>query len=350
MRLTHFELFKAVIGDRFKYLEGYFQAFDKFDIDHTSSIPESTFNQIFTIDICKDIFGTPNLDRSTRAQRKMDLAVIRQIYHLWKDKNYFDLSPKLCPIITGTDLVDVDTFFLQAPYRSLFLSLPKGNGFFIPNTQTGLHEVDGVYITFDDFKREEKLVMPGKSIEGATKHMNMVIYGENKGIFGDAILFFDLLFFEDKVSDSIERNREILDNPSYWDYVVNIFNFVTKVLLYINCSNVSILKVAGMDIEEKLRNLKSPTKKRKLIKKYGKISSAAHKILDVSISLDSDSPGSSDGAHTKLGPKSLEKVRRHFKTQRYGQNNSQSKIIVVESYLRGEGAEYYRETYKHRVS
>ena len=350
MRLTHFELFKAVIGDRFKYLEGYFQAFVKFDIEHNKSVPEFIFNQVFNVDICKYIFGTPDLDRSNRAQRKMDLAVIRQIYHLWKDKNYFDLSPKLCPLIASTDLVDVDTFFLQAPYRSMYLSLPKGSGFFIPNAQTGLHEVDGIYITFDDFKGKEKLVMPGKNIEGATKHMHMVICGENKGVFGDAILFFDLLFFEGKISDSIKRNREILDNPNHWDYIVNIFNFVTKVLLYINCSNVSILKVAGMDIEEKLRNLKNPAKKRKLIKKYGKISSAAHKILDVSISLNPDSSGFSEGTRTKLKPKSLEKVRRHFKTQRYGQNYSQSKIIVVESYLRGEGAEYYRKIYKHRVS
>lgn len=352
MRSTHLELFKTALGPAFEYIERFFKEIKALDIDDKHPLEENIFDRIFPADTIGKLFGTPDLDRSQRIQRKMDLAVLREIYHLWSDQNYFDLSPRLCSMLIDADLKDVDTFFLRAPYRSMYLSLPKGNGLMIPNTRTGLHEVEGIYITVDDYETPKNMLLAGSGevLMEATKHVHMVVCGEQKGDFGDAIMFFDLVFFEGKISDSIEKNKDILNRPNTWDYIVSIFDFVTRVLLYINCANVSILKVAGLDIEAKLRELKNPAKKRKLLQRYSKISPQAHSLLDITISIDPDAH-SSTGKSSNTGVlKSLEKVRAHFKTQRFGVGWSESKIILVQSYIRGDGAEFYKEKRTFKIS
>lgn len=353
MRTTHLESFKAILGERFGYLERYYDEIKKLDTDDKHPLTEDVFDRIFNPELCCLLFGTPDLDRTTRVQRKMDLAVLREIYHLWRDKNYFDLSPSLCSMLIDADLKDIDTFFVRTPYRSMYLSLPKGNGLKISNPQSGLHEVEGIYITCDDFTDPKDLILAQNSeaLKDVTRHIHMIICGEHKGVLGDAILFFDLVFFEGKVSDSIERNKVILNSPAIWDHIVELFNFVTKVLLYINCSNVSILKVAGMDIDAKLRELRNPAKKRKLIQRYIKTSTQAHSYLDVCISLDPDTKDSNKGGQRILGgSKSLEKVRAYFRTQRFGTELSQSKIIMIQSYLRGEGAEFYKDKKVYKIT
>lgn len=352
MRATHLELFKITLGERFSYLERYYENISKIDDKDNHPIPESVFDSIFSAEACSKIFGTLNLNRSERNQRKMDLAVIREIYHLWKDHNYFDISPKLCSRLIDTDLKDVDTFFLRAPYRSMYLSLPTGNGLFIPNAETGLHEVESIYITFDEFKDPQNIVIPfqDKVLKNAIKHIHLLICGKANKLIENPVSFFDLIFFEGKVSESISQNQIILNRPNLWNHIVEIFNYATKVLLYINCSNVSIQKIAGLDIEEKYRNLRNPTKKRKLLKKYGRISPESHSLLDLVINRDHNTTNKTNNHPIFSGPKSLEKVRPHFKTQRYGESRAQSKIIWVESYIRGEGSEFYRNKRTYKVT
>lgn len=350
MRITHFELLQMFLGNTFKYLEQYYGALSTVDTDPDHPIPEYIFDKAISAQTCSQLFGTPNDDRSSRIQRKMDLAVLQQTYHLWKDQRYFEISPALTSKLIDTDMKDTDTFFLRAPGRSMYISLPKGNGLFIPNSKSGLHEVDSIYLTFNDYEEAQDLLLPiqQKKIEGVTKHIHMLVCGEQKGTFGDAVMFFDLIFFEGKVSASIEKNKEILENHSLWPYMTTIFNFVSKVLLYINCANISIQKIAGLDLESKLEGLKGSAKKRKLLQKYSKISPKAHNLLDVVINHDQN-PHGGDKTVTMLGPKSLEKVRPHFKTQRYGTGRAQAKIIWVESYIRGEGTEFYQDKHTYKV-
>lgn len=352
MRITHFELLQSILGENYKYLEMFFESMDLIDKDPDHPLLEPVFDKIFPPETCARLFGMPNDDRTSRIQRKMDLAVLRQSYHLWKDKKYFDMTPELTSRLKDAELRDVDTFFVRAPFRSMYLSFPKGNGIFIPNNISGLHEIDGIYLTFEDFGGPKDLPLLNKDtmLKGATKHIQMLVCGEAKETFGDAVMFFDLIFFEGKVSDSIERNKDLLDNPALWDHIVEVFNFVAKVLLYINCANTSIQKVVGLDIEEKLRNLKGSAKKRKLLQKYSKISPQAHSILDIVISRDEGLPGQTSDPSKILGSKSLEKVRMHFKTQKYGAGLSKSKIILVDSYIRGEGAEFFREKKVFKVT
>jgi hypothetical protein len=352
MRITHFEVLKAYLGKNFNYLEQFFKNMSMLDTIPEQPIREPIFDKIFNPDICSGIFGTPGEDRTSRVQRKMDLAVIRQTYHLWKDQNYFDITPQLTSRLIDAELRDVDTFFIKAPFRSMYLSLPKGNGIYIPNNISGLHEVDSIYITFEDFggPKDIPLFNADNILCGATKHMQMLVCGETKKTFGDSVMFFDLIFFEGKVSDSIERNKEILDNPELWKHIVDVFYFVAKVFLYINCANTSIQKIIGLDVEEKLRNLKGSAKKRKLLKRYGKVSPQSHSLLDIVIDKDQELHKLSSDQKDLLGSKSLERVRMHFKTQRYGVGLANSKIILVDSYIRGDGAEFFREKKVFRVT
>lgn len=351
MRITHFETFQTLIGKRKEYLFSYFDAITAIDRDQDTPLEESLFDRVLPATACAQLFGTPHLDRSVRIQRKMDLAVIRHMYHLWKDKNYFDVAQGLYDRLRDTDLKDVDTFFLRAPFRSMYINLPKGNGLYVPNNQTGLHEVESIYLLMDDYKEPQDIRMPSKNltINGATKYMHMLVCGETKGVLGDAIMFYDLIFQEGKISEALEKNKKILENPSLWPQAIEVFNFTLKILLYINCANASIRKEAGLDLDAKIAGLKNPTKQRKLLQRYSKISPQAHSILDVVIDHSQDTLGSSDSSTHSYIPKGLERVRRHFKTQRFGTGWSKAKIIWVEAYARGEGAEVYREKKTFKV-
>jgi len=351
MHTTHFELIMLALSDRAQYLIQYFEGIKEFDIEDKHPVIESIFDTIFKPELCSKLFGTPNLDRSIRIQRKMDLSVLKEIYHLWRDQNYFDISSELVEELRNTDLKDINTFFLRAPFRSMYISLPKENGYFINNPQSGRHEITSIYLTMDDYDKPKDISILKKDINimGVTKQIHMLVCGETKGVFGDAIMHFELIFVDGKVSESIEKNKEILDNPDIWDDIVEVFYFITKVLLYINCSNISIQKIAGLNLEKKLEGLKNNAKKRKLIQKYSKISPVAHNFLDIVINQNNGVQGKSGNFSKKLGPKKLEKVRRHFKVQHYGTGLSQSKIIWVESYVRGEGSEFYKDKNIYRV-
>jgi len=352
MRITHFELLQMALGDKFKNILEYFEAIKIADEDLEHPLNEQLFDRIFPANLCSILFGTQNLDRSQRLQRKMDLSVLRQTYPLWRDRNYFDITPELCARLKDTELRDVDTFFLKTPNRSMYISLPKGNGLFITAPTSGLHEVEGVYLTLDDYEEPTDILVPRKKVilENSTKHLHMLVCGEIKDDSSDALMFFDLTFFEGKVSDSIERNKELLDCPELWDRLLEIFNFITKVLLYTNCANVSIQRIAGLNIQEKLKNLKNVAKKRKLLQKYSRISPQAHKLLDVIITSNNGPSGQDSHPTHSNGPKGLERVRPHFKTQKFGTARAQSKIIWINPYIRGEGAEFYRDKQVYKIT
>lgn len=338
-------MMKEILGEQYQYLIRYFEAMKDLDTNPKACINESVFDVLFPPKLCSTIFGSPDTDRSSRNQRKMDMAVIRHAYHLWKDRNYYDISPALTEKLKEAEFKNIDTFFIRVPSRSMYLSLPKGNGLNIYNQQSGLHEIEAIYITYDAFPEPKNLMLKkdGEILKDATKHIHMLVWGEQKTYLGDALMFFDLIFQDGKVSESIEQNRHILDNKEMWEYIVEVFNFVSKVLLYVNCSNVTLQKIAGINLDEKIKGLKNPAKIRKTLQKYSKISPQAHHYLDVVIDHSHESSGSVGGSTAKSGSKSLEKVRPHFKTQWYGTNKSKSKIIWVESYLRGDGVEFFKE-------
>lgn len=350
MRITHYEILQVILGDRFSKLVDKFEIVKQVDLNLKMPVDEQVFDSVFTVDFCAFLFGGGSVfEHSTRMQRKMDLAVVRHAYHLWRDKNYFDISSNLAHRLVDTDLRDVDVFFLKAPYRSMYISVPEGSKLYVPNVSTGLHELRAVYVNLDDFDRPVNLSIPDRNIVllNVVKHFHMLVCGELKE-GGDAIMFFDLVFFEGRVNDSIDENKKILENTSLWPYIVDVFNFVVKTLLYINCSNVSIQKVAGINLEQKLSNLRNVSKKRKLLQRYSKFSTAQHSFLDVVIS-SSEGIKKESVEGFKFGPKSLERVRPHFKTQRFGVGLEQSKIIWVESYIRGEGAGVFKEKYSYKV-
>ena len=349
MKRTHMELLFKVLGKNAERLSATFSAIGLLDRDPNIVIDEQVFDKIYPPDDCSMLFMTPDLDRSSYSQRKMDLAVLRQTYHLWKDKNYFDITSHLIEKLNATDLKDIDTFFLRAPYRSMYLSLPKGNGLYIANPKSGLHEVESIYLLVDDYPHPTNIKLKsGVMLNGITKYINMLVCGEVKHD-GDTIMFFDLLFWEGKISDSVVKNKDIIPNPLLWPHIVEVFNFVVKILLYINCANVSIRNEAGLNLEAKLQGLKNPAKRRKLLQKYEKISPKAHKVLDVIIHPGDVPSGSTKVSSHLLGPKSLEKVRGHFKAQRYGKDLSESKIIWIEPYIRGEGTEFYKDKKNYKV-
>lgn len=338
MNKTHLETFiESPFGN---VIEKLFPLCERYDKSHDEIIPELVFDTIISSELSDITF----LPRYRPEQKKFDLSLFQHIYYLWKDKNYFDISLALCNKLKETDLQDLDTFFLRTPYRSMYLSLPKGNGLYIPNDETGMHEAIGIYITFHDFKTQTQIKFgeQQKNIDGVTKFIRLMVAGEEKSKYNDAIIYFVLLFWEGKISDSIQKNHIHIDAKDLWPHIKEVFEFVSKVLIYINCSNVVIKEIPGFDLDTAVNRLKNPTKKRKLLHRYEKISTQKHKLLDI-ITINRNKEYISDSDNSISAKKGLERVRGHFKIQHFGINMSQKKIIWIEPYIRGEGAEEFKQ-------
>lgn len=351
MRKTHLERFMgSPVGSAF--LKG-FSVMNPYDITK-DIVPETAFETLFTPKFFADAMGGTIGFHSDRPQRKMETSVVQHMYHLWRDKNYFDISLRLCDKLMDTDLKDIDTFFLRTPFRSMYISLPYNNGMYIHNEQTGEHELKGIYVLFQDFGGPETIALRtlDNKVDGVLKYLHILAVGEEKAAYDDALVFFHLLFWEGKISDSIERSKKFLPStPELWPSIQEIFSFVTKVLLYLNCSNVAIQRVAGIDIEGKLAGLKNKAKKRKFLQRYEKTSTEAHRLLDIVVNHTQASSNQMDSKASGelLGPKSLERVRGHFKVQHFGIGCLEQKVIWVEPYIRGSDAEYFRDEKHYRL-
>lgn len=351
MRITHLERLKQVLGQYSEILITNYLKIEKFDVDPNIPVDEKIIETFFTPEVCADTFGYSPEERSSRPQRKMDIAVTKQTYHVWKDQKYFDISLKLVKKLKETSIKDIDTYFVRAPCRSMYINLPKNNGLYISNNGIE-HEVNAIYLLLKDNDKPIKRGIKRKNIiiDNVTKEISLMFWGEEKGIYGDTIMFSDLLLTEGKVSKSLDLNIEILENPALMPELFSMFKFILKLLLYINCSNASIKKIAGFNLEEKLTNLKNSGKKRKLIKRYSSLSLLSHNYIDVLINHSHNTKGHENNSTTEnKRKKSLEYVRPHFKIQNYGIKNSESKIIWIDPYTRGEGSENFQSKRRYKV-
>jgi hypothetical protein len=341
MRITHFERFqKSVLGEM--YDEG-FKLCKAVDTNPKVPLSDRAFDIVFTPEYLAHY--THSSVEARRNSRKFDITFAQHTYHFLTDRHVFDITPALCKRLQETDFRDIDTFFIKTPSRSMYISLPKGNGIKIPSCDTGeLHEVEGLYLLFDDFGKPQTIFLGEKQLEvkDVVKHVNILAVGEEHGEYDDALIFFNLILWQGKVSESIERNvQHIGAQNDLWPHINTIFDLVTKILIYINCSNAVIRNVLGIDLKSAVEAKKSNKKIKKLLHRYSKQSVLPHKQLDVTVI---DKSTTSDSTDTNIGHKKLlEKVRPHFKIQHYGTGLSESKVIFIESYVRGELAGSFRQ-------
>jgi len=344
MRITHPERLKQILEEYYDILEMNYRRIEIFDNNPNKPVDEKVIETFFTPNVCAEIFGYSAKERSSRPQQKMDLAVTKQTYHVWKDQKFFDISPQLVEKLKETSTKDIDTYFVRAPYRSMYINLPVGNELYITNNGIK-HELNAVYLLFkeNEAPQQRGIIRTNTIIDNITKEISVMFWGREKELYGDAIMFSDLVLTEGKISKSIELNINILENPDIMSELFDLFNFIVKLLLYINCSNASIKNIAGFNLEKKLSGMKNPGKKRKLIKRYSQESLKSHDYIDITINHGSENTrsGFSDIIGTNK-TKSLEYVRPHFKVQNYGTQNSKSRIIWIDPYTRGEGSENFR--------
>ena len=326
MRRTHLETFFANIPEGELFLEGFRRCAEQ-DVCPNQIVPEITAFESFS----------PNLLKRTGYENSpRDLVLIQHMYHAWKDRNYFDITPELFQRLRETDLQDVDSFFLNTPFRSMYLSVPKGNGIFVPERGETKYELSGIYILSHVFETPSSIALEKiqKTVENVSKYLSIATIGEGIDPLDDAVVYYYVLFWDGKISDSIERNKSELGLATeLWPTVKETFEFIAKTLLYIGCSNANVRQEVGVNLEAMYDRLKNPSKKRKLLQRYSKVSLEPHKVLDTIIR---DHDSEKYDSETREGrKKGLEKVRRHIKTQRFGTNLSKTKLIWVESYSRG---------------
>lgn len=347
MKKTHFERFFERMPNQL-YIDA-FKTIEEFDLQN-EPLTETIVSTIFSPQYLATATNTPLSYKQSTNQRQTDITICNHMYHLWKDKNYFDVSPELCKLLLATDFKDIDTFFIRSPYRSMYLSLPKGNGIMLPGDQTE-HELEGLYVLFFDLQKNHEIMMGPDQIKinDANKCFAVMAVGEEHGLFDDALIYFWLMFWDGKVSDSINKNQiHISSSNELWPSIRNIFTFLSKVLIYINCSNKVMTEVAGVNINDLISKKSNPAKIRKVLNRYQKLSTVPHKILESTINRHQQVISSSINISTGQ-KKGLEIVRPHFKVQHYGHQLSKHKVILVDTYLRGEGIEGYKKDLPKKI-
>ena len=149
-----------------------------------SIVPEITAFESFNPELLKRV-GYENSPR--------DLVLIQHMYHAWRDRNYFDITLELFRRLQETDLQDVDTFFLNTPFRSMYLSVPKGNGILVPERGETKYELSGIYILSHVFEKPSSVIFGTnqKSVENVSKYLSIATIGEGIDPLDDAVVYFE---------------------------------------------------------------------------------------------------------------------------------------------------------------
>ena len=195
MRKTHLEVIESLLKKSMDKIYNVFNTIRTIDPDKNVPVNENLVKSIFTPEISSKIFAEDENGKTSFEQRNMFLSLIYHTYHTWKDKNYFDTTLDIINRLKDTDLKDLDTFFLKSPFRSMYVSLPKGNGLYIPGASEGKTELYGFYITLHDFGKYTDFYSPllKTTLKDTTKRMKVLMCAESSVYQSGNLLYYDLI-------------------------------------------------------------------------------------------------------------------------------------------------------------
>lgn len=298
--------------------------------NNIDAINDYIFVKGLKIEALRECF--PNQFIETENDKMFYAVLFNKLYHQWKDKNYFDLSKNLINKLLISDINDINTKYVQCPFRSMYISLPNKSGLLYNNSE----EVKAIFLTYTHLLDDNNIYdMQDNKIEIQSKRLLNLLYLSDFNNTIGSISTLPLL--DTSIKKTLINFQELdLNNTDCTD--VREANkyldiFVLKLILYINCSNLNIRDIIGYKINEEYRLLKSNKKIKRLKRKYNKHSSLNHKYIDTPILPHNNSVSKGIITNRKNLPHS---VRGHFKQQHFGYKLSEIKTIWIEPYERGE--------------
>jgi hypothetical protein len=264
-------------------------------------------------------------------------------------RKVFRFKEDLIYLLLETDLNKVDSFFLRTPFKCIYLPIPETTKLLNP---TGI-PIDGIYVAVTD-KEETNPAGLSDGFHNITNQEFMDCKEPRNlfiGVVSDLILsrndsrnsfyYWNILFKEGDLLEQIEKyldryDRELSGRYDYSrNFLERIFSFVLNALLYINYK--------GEDFEivkPKLdTHIKSKKKKNKLANKTKIQSYMVGQDIIINPRYKKEIDLSLSNTNYRIRGKYSGRwmVRGHMKTQKFGKQWSESKIIWVQPYEKGEG-------------
>jgi len=294
-----------------------------------------------------------------------DLVYLYHLYNLWEHGTFYEITDELGErLISAQVRRDIHSKFFRLPNDIMSISLPESSELYLLDGSDEPIQIRDIIIKDMGDGKEYLKTCPRTNDLEFNSDQILKVYSItliSKDINEDGLrvlqainfFFYDTETIEEafcRVTDSkMETKKFDVDELSIKDFIkqggsanatVNIIYYIIKFLLYTNCSNVEARTEMGVDIPARLKDVKSPAKARKLKQRLERFSTLKH----VSYKVIGDNW--MESTHNKTSDtstkKSLEIVRPFFKVQHYGAGNSQTKIIWIDEYYRGEGSEPYR--------
>ena len=264
-------------------------------------------------------------------------------------RKVFRFKEDLIYLLLETGLNKVDSFFLRTPFKCIYLPIPETVKLLNP---TGV-PIDGIYVAVTD-KSETKVSGLSNEFHSITEQEYLKCEEPRNlfiGVVSDFLLhrfdarnsfyYWSLMFREGDLLEQVDKyldryDRELSGKPDYnRNFLERIFSFVLNSLLYINYKGDDFEIVRPKSDE----NVKSKKKKNKLANKTKIQSLMVGQDIIINPRYKKEIDLSLANTNYRIRGKYSGRwmVRGHMKTQRFGTKFSESKIIWVQPYEKGEG-------------
>lgn len=254
------------------------------------------------------------------------------------EKIYY-VTPDLSARLAQTT-INIDTYFLKSPFREIFVQIDSGL-FFINDTNETRVPVQGFYVYLRDFNKYKQIRVMATSLLKPTPLIP----------FNDANFYYHIEISPGKlynqlqkyIENEVEPKKKSLkrfDLAKNIDHLEEFTAFVFNVLLYITSKNPDLTNYIPTDYNQRLKNLKSASKKRKLKQRAQK--STSHRIIIIGASIqdknnDMEKIQKAGGiGNWKL--KNKIRVSGHWRAQWYGSekdNTRHAESIWIDDYDKG---------------
>ena len=311
-----------------------------------------------------DKFNKDALEMGYSKQDARENATTQTIFHFSlalfanNGRPTFVPSSGLTESLIYTEFRDVPSEMVQLPHPALFIEAPLKSGLFIPNVESGLHELYGAFVVAhnelnesDEFNENKRLqiVLVGHPKEWGKETHNQLT--ANNHLFNDALFHFSVILKpHSTVGDCIKGTVDGLDA---WDGVLNddrrsvnsmgdwmgegfenCVRFVLNTLLYITLPDTEIDSVFSdsdiPDLMTKLSKTPKGSKKRSTInEQIKKKSHHKYMLLGSSVKIDRSSRTENGEAQAKGHNHKLSVAfirRGHWRNQPFGTGRKQTRI------------------------
>ena len=300
--------------------------------------------QIYMDDMFKKVYGTSIYNEDTKYVRAGFWEIYLPYLFSRYGKKVFRLSKNLVHMLSNTDLKKVDSFFIELPYKCLYLSIPKElkllNTFDLP--------IDGFYIALlkNDEVNYAELSSKYQRFQHVEEAKSLIIVAVSDVLLSkndprDSLYYWHVIFEKGDILSQLKNyisqwleNTELAKKNITKDFIFNIFSFIINTILYINSYDKPL-------VEKKIKvsNVRQPKNKKKKKKAQQRTnlpyySLGSDIVIDHNFQKIINLTERNETKHQKHITKWM--VRGHWRNQAVGTGRSKRKLIWIQPYVKGE--------------